>query len=245
MELAMQEWWVRLRHGQDALIYETDPTKIAGSIHDVRLRNIWVATKKNRFLPRVAKSGLNRLARHMRKFRVDDERFVLGPFEHGKTYKLMNDIWTHRAALEGSSVYFRVAEKLAVSGVYRHKRFEISSESQIIAMMQACYLDLLNSMAEEGYVVGKTSSFGTGGIGKVIVWRDGSLWHENGATHRLAAARIVGLRSGFPLKIVAAHRDWLDAHGVNDLSCWPKLTDALSKANGVLGKPIGLLPEDA
>jgi len=100
-------------------------------------------------------------------------------------------------------------------------------------MMQLCFLDLMNSMANEGYQRDKISSFGTGGIGKTIIWRDGSLRHENGATHRLAAARIVGLKSGFPLRIVAAHRAWLDEQGIVKQSDISRLPKALKSVDGV------------
>lgn len=71
-----------------------------------------------------------------------------------------------------------------------------------------------------------------GGLGKALIWKDGTLWHENGATHRLAAARIVGVQSGFPLRIVGAHRDWLRSqvdYGVFDLK---KLADPFKTIKG-------------
>ena len=106
-------------------------------------------------------------------------------------------------------------------------------------MVRSCFYDLLISMAEEGYLPDKKSSFATEGIGLAIVWRDGNLWHEYGATHRLASAKIVGLRRGFPLRVVAAHRDWLGTHGIRSLSEISRLPGALQTVNGVLSNRIG------
>lgn len=173
-------------------------------------------------------SGLHWLARETRRFDIGDDGFAITPFEHGNTHKRMADVWTHRNRLEASETYSRISQVLAEKGVYRHKKYELRQHSEIGAMMQACYLDLLESMSREGYQAGRTSSFATGGIGKVIVWRDGRLLHENGATHRLAAARIVGLRHGFPLRVVAVHRDWLALQGIRSVFDVSKIPGALS-----------------
>ncbi|AHM04173.1 hypothetical protein roselon_01807 [Roseibacterium elongatum DSM 19469] len=197
------------------------------------LRRVWTTTQRVRYLPRPVTAAVNRAARASRGMVVTGGRFVATPFEAGKTYRRMRDIWIHRADLATSATFRDIEDALARTGHYRHKRYEITEVSQIPALIEACYLDLLESMSREGYRADKRSAFGTGGLGRAIVWHDGSLVHENGATHRLAAARIVGLRHGFPLRIVGVHEDWLRVNGV----CGRPTAEAVRRAVG-LCKPV-------
>lgn len=224
----LQEWLVRIKLDQDALIIETDPSLVAGRIKDRHRRNLWKRINRNRFIPKMAKSGVNRFVRETRRFDIhDDGKFDFVPFEIGNTHIKLKDVWDHRDAPERSATYKDIFDKLTKTGTYKYKNLRISEKSEIIPLIEACFLDLLISMEKEGYLPDKKSAFATGGTGLAIVWSDGKLWHEDGATHRLAAARIVGLRHGFPLRIVGAHRDWLAAQGIRGLPDISRLPLAL------------------
>lgn len=231
----LQDWMIRLKLGGGALDVEVDPTSIAGRIRDRKRWESWKAIARNRVLPKTVKAGLNRLVRVTRRFDIDDDsKFDLVSFERGETYLKMEDVWKHKEDLQNSSTYQQVLKSLEDNNIYRHKKYEVTEKSEIISMIKSCYSDLLVSLDEEGYIPGKKSSFATGGMGLAIVWRDGSLWHEVGATHRLVAARLVGLQRGFPLRIVAAHHDWLGEQGICKLSDISKLPRALERVDGVL-----------
>ncbi|WP_156788416.1 hypothetical protein [Roseobacter sp. CCS2] len=228
------EYRVRKKLGSDALILGVDATRVAGKIRDIRLRRIWRATRKNRLLPRFAGAAITHMARATRPFNFDDGDIDLVSFESGNTYQRMQDVWTHRSALQDSTTYQQISDALARDGQYQHKNYKIVNSDEITLLLQTCFLDLLNSLAEEGYQHGKTSTYGTGGTGKAVIWRDGRIRHENGATHRLAAARIVGMRTPFPLRIVGVHQAWLDAQNVRGFSHISQLTELLKRVDGVL-----------
>ncbi|MBY6202225.1 hypothetical protein KUV65_12680 [Maritalea mobilis] len=193
---------------------EADPSSIVLSVRDVALRRVWTATKRARFLPRGVCKAVNWAARASRPMIVASDRFVATPLEKGQTYQRMLDVWTHREDLSASETYRNIWNTLTRTGRYQHKRYEITDPAEIPKLIATCYLDLLESMSRDGYCADRTSEFATGGLGRAIVWQDGSLVHENGATHRLAAAKIVGLRHGFPFRIVGVHEDWLRVNGV-------------------------------
>lgn len=233
----LQNWAVNLMLGHNALVVETDPSRIAGRIFDRELHQYWTKLN-NRAIPRFTKTALHGLKHQARGFDLSDERlFHRVPFERSETYQRMKDVWEHMNNLERSATYRHIKDSLISKGEYRHKNYRISHETEIVSMMRTCYCNMLNSMAEAGYVPGKKSSFATGGTGRAIVWREGTIWHERGATHRLVSARVVGLNNGFPLRIVAAHRDWLHAHGIHSLSEISKLPRSLLAVDGILSVP--------
>jgi hypothetical protein len=226
------EWALRRVLSDGALVVNVNPMQISGKMRDTQLHGYWRKIQASAALPRSAKSGLNRLARATRPFAFSGTHYTFRPLEGGQTHKLMMDVWQHRHALEQSETFRQISEDLLANGIYRHKRYEIREPGDITTLMQTCFLDLLISMDRDGYQRGKKSKFATGGLGKALIWKDGTLWHENGATHRLAAARIVGVQSGFPLRIVGAHRDWLRSqvdYGVFDLK---KLADPFKTIKG-------------
>jgi hypothetical protein len=208
---------------------------IAGRIVDRRRRKTWRALNKVPGLPSVARSAINRGLRELRRFDLWNDAyydFVLIP--DGGTHRQLADVHAHRHCIKESETYKLLLQKFRAQGPFRHKKFLVETEDMVRTLVQSCYADLLTSMARDGYVRGKTSAYGTDGIGAAMVWSDGRLWHEDGATHRLVAARLVGVQSGFPLRIVGVHRDFLRAHDVSHAHELSKLSDALSKVNGVL-----------
>lgn len=86
-------------------------------------------------------------------------------------------------------------------------------------------------MEQHGYISGKESEFATAGMGSVIIDRDGSVLKALAASHRLAAARIAGVQGGFPLRVIGAHAEWLDRHGIEGAGFAPKLHKALRLVN--------------
>ncbi|PRX31213.1 hypothetical protein SAMN05216257_1046 [Meinhardsimonia xiamenensis] len=235
--LPLQDWIVRYRLGSDALVIECDPLSVAGNIRDLRRYRLWRAPSMARPLPRPARLAINRLAREARRFDIDGRRWQRGRIEDGKTFRRMLDVWENRGKLEASETWRHIAQALRTVGLWKHKGLTITDPDRIEDLIRACFLNLLESMSREGYVAGRVTPGTTGGIAKAVVWADGTLWHENGATHRLAAARIVGLRRGFPVRVVAVHRDWLCANGIHGLCTLERLPKALQCVIGATGSP--------
>ncbi|GAA5072639.1 hypothetical protein GCM10023209_17620 [Roseibacterium beibuensis] len=224
---------------------EADPSSIVLSVRDVALRRVWTATKRARFLPRGVSRLVNRAARASRPMIVTSDRFVVTPLEEGQTYQRMLDVWTHREDLSASETYRNIWNTLTRTGRYQHKRYEITDPAEIPQLIATCYLDLLESMSRDGYCADRTSALATGGLGRAIVWQDGSLVHENGATHRLAAAKIVGLRHGFPFRIVGVHEDWLRANGVGERPSKEAVRRAVGLSRSVLCVDPDRVDEDS
>lgn len=238
----MWEWQARSRLGSGGLVVEADPTKIAGRIIDKRRRKTWKTLNSLQILPAFAKSGINRGLRELRRFDLTKDGFYdFVSIESGGTYRSLKDVLDHTDTPEASETYQQILREFRARRTYRHKKFVVEAEADIATLVQACYSDLLFSMAQDGYVNGKTSTFTTGGTGLAIIWKDGKLWHEDGATHRLSTARLVGIQRGFPLRIVGVHRDFLRAQGISSTSDLHRLPEALASADGVLS--TGFLPE--
>lgn len=225
---------MRAKLGLEALTLDTNPLKIKGKMRDARLRGILLAARKSRVLPPVTIAAINKCARATRPFNFSGARMDLVSFESGNTYTMMADIWANRDALKESQTFHKIATQLAKDGSFKHKGLRITNHAEIVPLLQTCFLDLLNSMAKDGYIRGKTSDHGTGGVGRALIWRDGSVWQENGATHRLAAAKLVGLNSAFPLRIVGAHDEWLTGHHIRKLSDLDRLPALLKSIDAAL-----------
>jgi hypothetical protein len=231
----MWEWQARAKLGSSGLIVEADPAMIAGRIRDKRRRKTWQTLNRVPGLPSIARSAINRGLRELRRFDLwNDAYYDFVAIEEADTHRRLADVLAHRHCIEESETYKLLLQKFRAHGPFRHKNFLVAEEEEVKTLVQSCYADLLTSMARDGYVRGKTSAYGTDGIGAAMVWSDGRLWHEDGATHRLVAARLVGVQSGFPLRIVGVHRDFLRAHGVRHAHQLHRLKDALSEVTGVL-----------
>jgi hypothetical protein len=235
----MWEWQVRSRIGSYGLIVEADPSKIAGRIIDWRRRKTWKTLNSLPVLPGFAKSGINRGLREMRRFDLTkDGYYDFVSIESGNTYRKLKDVLDHSDTPEASETYQHILREFRARGTYRHKKFVVGTEADVAKLVRACYSDLLSSMAKDGYVSEKTSTYATGGTGLAMIWKDGKLWHEDGATHRLSTARLVGVQRGFPLRIVGVHRDFLRAQGIRGTPDLSRLPEALADADGVLSTQI-------
>lgn len=231
--MRFKNWMVRLKFGKDGLLMDIDPMQVRGRYVNLRQRSNWYILDSARFIPRPAISALNRLMHRLRRFDLIDAGVELRPLEQANSFQLMQDVWAHRDALDQCETYLRIADELKRRGGFKHKKLQISQDSEIIPLIRSCYLDLLQSLDAEGYLPDKKSKFATGGLGRAIVWKDGSLWHEDGATHRLMAANTVGLHKGFPLRIVGVHGDWLADQGIYRWSDLPRLPEALTQLDAV------------
>ena len=125
---------------------------------------------------------------------------------------------------------------MSATGQFHHKGYTIDQRDQIIGLIEACYLDILHSMETEGYRSDRRSAFATGGIGGLIIWNDGELVSGPAATHRKAAARILGMTSPFPMRVVGLHRGWLTSVGLTVAQDLRRLPHALRALPGIHSK---------
>lgn len=224
--VVFREWQVRRTIGGDALVVNADLTQIDLEAKDSARQRRLIAINTMRGLP----SPLRRLGRRMiwelGAFDFDDDDITPQPIENSAAYHRLSDLWQHREDPTQSQTWQEIESLLSKTGHVRHKNYEITDRRQISALVEDCYLDILRSMAAHGYLPDKQAAFATSDIGLALISRSGHLISGPAATHRKAAARLVGLRHGFPLRIAGAHRDWLSENGIvapSDLARLPKL----------------------
>jgi hypothetical protein len=210
----LREWQVRTALGEAGLTVTINPAVIRQETRVTPLQRKKLRVMANPAIPGWIKRPWMRVLFETSDFAHDDHGITRADVASSEIFRRMEDVWRHRDAIERSQTYASIDETIAATGSFSHKRYAISSRAAIPDCIRACYLDILLSMAREGYVAGKRSDFATAGIGSALIDHDGSLLRCFGASHRMAAAIVVGVSGGFPLRIVGAHQAWLRGEGI-------------------------------
>ena len=91
--------------------------------------------------------------------------------------------------------YNHLLRRLKDNGVVRYKKRKIESVNDLDMFFETGPMDLMRSMAEHGYIVGKARDFGSG-----FVDRHGSIVKGYSGNHRFYMAKCLGLKR-YPIEI--------------------------------------------
>ena len=196
------------------LVLSVDPQAIAYDFPDLPLQKARLRIAEYPGLGRVGRRLANRVLTRFGNFAIEERDFSRIAHETTETFLKMKDVLDHEHCLTESGFYYQIKEILKDKDQYAHKNYVIRREDQIEPLIRDCLLAIIDSIRTQGYRTDVTSSFATGGLGTAVIDRDGRLLRGPGASHRFAAARLVGLREGFPLRLAGAHADWLRQQGI-------------------------------
>lgn len=118
-------------------------------------------------------------------------------------YLRVADFVRHKDDVTQSAWYRDLMADLAQDSVARHKEIAMRSEAEVVAFLQGYVGKLVNSLATEGYrpdAVGFEST--------AVIDAEGRLCKAGSGNHRFNIAKVIGV-DRFPLRVVAAHEDWL------------------------------------
>lgn len=233
----LRAWRVRRALGEAGLTVKINPTLIRQETRVTPLHRKKLQLAENASIPGWIKRPWLRVLYETSDFVHDDDGISRADVASSEIFRLMEDVWLYRDALQASKTYACIEHAISSTGSFTHKRYSISSRAAIPDCIRACYLDILLSMEREGYVAGKQSDFATAGVGGAIIDQDGSLLRCLGASHRMAAAIVVGVTGGFPLRIVGAHQAWLHGQGVEAPRDLARLGPAIRAVESRHAKP--------
>lgn len=218
----MREFSIRRALGEKGLEIEVNVTKIQYECREFTAKNRRNRVSRAGFVPKMVKPVLYKMINAVARFDLKESEVRRHALVQTPTYLTMKDVFDHRENLRASRTYETIARTLEHEGVFLHKQYAVKDKQSIEDCIRACYLDILLSMEKSGYRADKKSSFASAGMGTAFIDKDGSILKALKASHRLAAAQIVGMQTAFPLRVIGAHEDWLAAHqigsgSVNDM----------------------------
>ncbi len=237
MKFLLRECYIRWNLGEERLRISLNPANIKYEFDGFPAQNQRLKLLANPRIPRKALSILLRAVWEFSDFRIPEEIINRVPIEQTAVFQRMKDISDHRDDLRASHTYRDIRERLQADGIFRHKGYSIRSANEIEGCIHNCFLDLILSMESQGYIEDRTNDFATGGIGTFFIDHDGSILKGGAATHRLAAAKITGLKGGFPARIIGAHSNWLADQNIHDARDLGRL-DAAIRAVEVKNNPL-------
>lgn len=153
------------------------------------------------------------------------------PIEETEAYRNLLSLYRVLPNFRDSGWYAQALRELEVSGVFSHKYHVATEPADVDRVFQEVLIPLLFSMKAQGYVQHDGDDIPEG-----MISRHGELIKTEKGRHRLAAARIVGADTLYPLKIVAVHRRWREVESCVPLSA---SRERLASAIRALGRVPG------
>jgi hypothetical protein len=128
------------------------------------------------------------------------------PFEQREEYRLVADLYQSLPEYRRSRWYQQGLEVIGAGGVFTHKTEAARDVAELDALFEGYLVDLLETMAREGYRQRPGAD-----LPEAMIGRDGTLIKTAHGTHRLASAKAAGASGLFPLRVIGVHRRWLAA----------------------------------
>ncbi|TVR66675.1 MAG: hypothetical protein EA427_15760 [Spirochaetaceae bacterium] len=146
-----------------------------------------------------------------RIIRVPFERFVQGgswdregfPIQAHRSYRVVNDLYTHRTDFRQSDTYKNARESLRRDGHFQRKKRTASTIEELDTLFQEDLVTLINSMEKNGYEIDRSPDHC-----RVMITAQGTLVKTQRGGHRFAAAQLTGVTS-VPVIVFRIHRTWL------------------------------------
>lgn len=226
----MREFYIRRVIGEDCLRIGVNARAIRYETRSFDAQEKRRRLRRLPYFPKRALPVMSILIFETSKFRFKEGEVSRSLLEETPIYLKMKDVFDNQDNLKASRTYEDIARALDKNGSYKHKNYLVETKDDIENCIRTCLLDIMLSMEKSGYLIDKKSKFATGGLGTAFIDRDGTILKAPGASHRLAAARIVGLKDPFPLRIIGAHADWLKSRGIRGIGDVKKLPSQIRLA---------------
>ena len=215
---------VTRRLGEGAVIW-IDPARIMLSATHIRSRrpkNLGKILDRLGITNRKKKGGIHNLL-YRNRFAIAQEDFRnIGPFEETMQYRNASDYARNLDDVRKTQLFREIREAIATEGKYRYKNEWITDVEDIPRFFDRYWGNLYNSMLSSGYDASRADD-----IGKCYVATDGQLIKGENARHRLAVARLTGVRS-FPLLVFGVSENWYRDR-VGDALDKPRLLEKLKE----------------
>lgn len=151
------------------------------------------------------------LVRMLRPWAKGSEPFAIPPEHFGGVepvtetvrYQRVADFIAHKDEARRSAWYRDLMADLERDGIARHKEIALKDEGEVVAFLEGYVRKLVDSLATEGY-----RSDAVGFESTAVIDAEGRLCKAGSGNHRFNIAKVLGVRR-FPLRVVAAHEDWL------------------------------------
>lgn len=157
-----------------------------------------------RVLPPPLVRMLRPWAKGSEPFAIPREHFgQIEPVTATVRYERVADFIAHKHAVRKSAWYRDLMADLERDGIARHKEIAMKDEVAVVDFLEGYVRKLVESLATEGYrpdAVGFEST--------AVIDAEGRLCKAGSGNHRFNIAKVLGV-DRFPLRVVAAHEDWL------------------------------------
>ncbi len=210
----MRQFYVRRSIREEDLCISVDAGKIRYETKTLAVQKKRLRLLNFSYCPEPLLGFINKVIYETSRFTIDESEIERVAIDQTPIYLKMKDVFENRENLTSSQTYDDIARNIADNGFFKHKKFVIRTIDEIEDFIRQCYLDIMVSMDEFGYLDDKKSEFATSGLGSAFVDRDGKILKAMGASHRFAAAQIVGLNDPFPFRVLGVHSDWLQSLGI-------------------------------
>jgi hypothetical protein len=210
----MREFYVRRAIGEECLRISVNATRVRYGIQEYSAQRKRLRLLQLSYLPKPLVTVLFKIINETSSFKLKEIEVKRAPIIDSPIYLKMKDVFENRKNLKTSQTYENIATIIERNGVYTHKMYTIRAKDEIESCIRDCFLNIILSMDQFGYLEDRVSEFATGGLGSAFIDRDGSILKSVGASHRLAAAQVVGMESPFPFRVIGAHAYWLQSQGI-------------------------------
>lgn len=193
------------RLGEDATIW-IDPANVSWNATSIRTRtpkNIGILLDGLGMISRFDKGNIYNVF-YRNRFIISNNDFnISGKIEELDSYKYISDFIKKIDNYQSTILYKEIAEHIRRNGFFVYKKkIEISTEADIRKFFENYLMGIHDSLRSDGYDVSLAPD-----VGKCYVSSDGELVKGENARHRLAFAKILGVKS-FPLQIFGMHENW-------------------------------------
>ncbi len=193
---------------RDIITMEIDPKKVRYHVRSARPGNVVIKAKferqktGNAFEKALYRQVL-RITNSLESFIIDDACYEeVARFDDFPKYQKVKNFVENRKNYKESDWYLELLSSLKEKGFARHKNILMRSESDIDDFMLNYVLSLLDSLERDGFDRRKG-----GGLGRVLIGKDGSIHKCTSGRHRFYSSRILGIKP-IPVRVAGVHEDW-------------------------------------
>lgn len=197
---------------KDTITIEIDPRNVRYHVRSARPGNRKIKEKLrsqktgNRF-EKVVHRQILRVTNALESFVIDaDDYEDVAEFDAFGKYRKVKNFIESRSDYKSSDWYVELTRSLKEKGSARHKDILMRSEGDIDHFMQNYVLSLLESLEKDGFDRRKG-----GGLGRVLIGKDGSIHKCTSGRHRFYSSRILGIKP-IPVRVAGVHEDWYREH---------------------------------
>lgn len=197
---------------KDAITIEIDPRQVRYHVRSARPGNKVIKARLERqksgnAFEKVLRRQILRVTNSLESFVIDAAFYEdLADFDDFPKYRKVKNFVEHRKDYKESDWYLELLSGLRKNGFARHKNILMRSETEIDHFMSNYVLSLLDSLEKDGFDRRKG-----GGLGRVLIGKDGTIHKCTSGRHRFYSSRILGIKP-IPVRVAGVHEDWFHEH---------------------------------